>query len=820
MEGVYTCSYNQCRYASSSYRRYITHIWDKHSLNATFWHECSISGCKRKYTSKQSFIRHIKKQHNWHYDLHYPSSVCAGEDRSEDMDISSDNTTNEIEENENDLFDMSSEKAKEIAADILLELRENYNCTTKATCFIAEKIAQILEIDRKILKQQISESMKHKMPGTLLDYETAAILQSPSVFHQPFNDFKGEKCLSRYIERKLTYVKPLPIEVTNEESSEKGIVQYVPILKTLEVLLEHGDMLEMVTEMSQSDDEYMKNYCDGAVYATNDLFCKEPLALQIILYHDDFGVVNPLGNKTVKHKMSAFYFQLGNLHMKYRSKLSDIQLLMIFPAKMMNIFGYASLLKPLIDDLHLLEMNGIDVFLSHQSFKFYGTVTMVIADNLAAHALSGHYCNFSTVKRFCRFCLQTKDNINNTVINDFQIRTKAGHIMQIADIAVNKDLMPIYGITSECCLNELKYFHSTDGFPPDFAHDMLEGFCRDITRLVVLELISDKFFTLDTLNEKISQFPYSECDKKNPPQKFKIPSPIQNLKFKYTASEMWNFVRLLPLFIGGFIPEGNTTWDLYLKFLVIMERLTANSFSLADIGYLAFLLEAFFSDFLEAYPDSNLKPKGHFLLHYPLQIKKYGPLVKTLRFESKNGILKEKVHLTKNKKNIPYTLSKRHQMSMYLLYKKENITDRGEPEYISSEDVDFDSLNPAARDCFYRLGINTDNLSKVLSAKAVIVGGHRYCQEEAVILGYLPNDYEFGLIEKLFHIRNEVYLLTRALNYVFNDHYHAYEIIGIYNSFKLTEVSKLLDHHPLGVYYTDNKLLLTLKYYVKENFEQ
>ena len=35
--------------------------------------------------------------------------------------------------------------------------------------------------------------------------------------------------------------------------------------------------------------------------------------------------------------------------------------------------------------------------------RFKGTVTMVIADNLAARALGGFFCNFPTVQRFCRF---------------------------------------------------------------------------------------------------------------------------------------------------------------------------------------------------------------------------------------------------------------------------------------------------------------------------------------------------------------------------------------------------------------------------------
>lgn len=51
---------------------------------------------------------------------------------------------------------------------------------------------------------------------------------------------------------------------------------------------------------------------------------------------------------------------------------------------------------------------------------------MIISDNLAAHALGGFFCNFSTVNRFCRFCnctklqLQNKASINMTTLRTIQ----------------------------------------------------------------------------------------------------------------------------------------------------------------------------------------------------------------------------------------------------------------------------------------------------------------------------------------------------------------------------------------------------------------
>ena len=47
--------------------------------------------------------------------------------------------------------------------------------------------------------------------------------------------------------------------------------------------------------------------------------------------------------------------------------------------------------------------------------RFKGTVTMVITDNLAAHALGGFFSNFSTVQRFWRFCNCRKSQLDENL---------------------------------------------------------------------------------------------------------------------------------------------------------------------------------------------------------------------------------------------------------------------------------------------------------------------------------------------------------------------------------------------------------------------
>ena len=38
-------------------------------------------------------------------------------------------------------------------------------------------------------------------------------------------------------------------------------------------------------------------------------------------------------------------------------------------------------------------------------------LSMLAADNLAAHAQGGLFCNFSTIQKFCRFCNVFKDEL-------------------------------------------------------------------------------------------------------------------------------------------------------------------------------------------------------------------------------------------------------------------------------------------------------------------------------------------------------------------------------------------------------------------------
>ena len=110
-----------------------------------------------------------------------------------------------------------------------------------------------------------------------------------------------------------------PKEIQAEFDAETGKAEYiqcVPILEILKILLKKGNIFAYHIDQNNiltNNEEMLKCFRDGRAFQENALLSSSKNNVELILYHDDFNVVNPLGNKTVKYKTSAFYFILGKL---------------------------------------------------------------------------------------------------------------------------------------------------------------------------------------------------------------------------------------------------------------------------------------------------------------------------------------------------------------------------------------------------------------------------------------------------------------------------------------------------------------------------
>ena len=155
----------------------------------------------------------------------------------------------------------------------------------------------------KLLIKSLRKDIEDAAPPSdiVFSYETIAIISSQSPFSKACSIFSGEKSLSEYFKRCDSFVEPLELCLGfNAEMQKADTIQYIPQYKTLNVLLSHEDTLSEILKSQEvtEHDNVLRTY-DGSAFKSNSLLTSEKKALEIILYHDHFGIVNPMGNKLV-----------------------------------------------------------------------------------------------------------------------------------------------------------------------------------------------------------------------------------------------------------------------------------------------------------------------------------------------------------------------------------------------------------------------------------------------------------------------------------------------------------------------------------------
>lgn len=369
-----------------------------------------------------------------------------------------------------------------------------------------------------------------------------------------------------------------------------------------------------------------------------------------MIYQDDCETVNPLGSKTAVHRLGCIYFTLKSLPPHLLSSLQSHFLLAVYKSLDAKTYGLDTVLRPIVEEIRCLERDGITVDTPSFQGVVKFTVVQVVGDNLGLNALLGYTESFSG-NYVCRFCRADKEILRSqTVADPALLRDVNSHK---ADLHTNNPKLT--GLKTDSVLNDLSFYHVTDNMAPDIMHDILEGVGPLEVKLVLNSLIEQKHLTLDKLNYRITSFDYSFCDKGNIPSAISQ-SDLKNIEgvMRQSASQMWCLLRLLPTMIGDLIHEQCKEWKLLLLLLSCMEFVFSPSLTIEATLYLVTIIEEHHSLFLELYPHHHLRPKHHFMLHYPRAIQKLGPLIQfwAMRFEAKHNFFKRVRNVTCNFRNI------------------------------------------------------------------------------------------------------------------------------------------------------------------------
>lgn len=768
--------------------------------------DCPYLNCKSSFTNKSSFTSHLTRYHKHiSYESfrnvindHNPASISVDSDIRGDQNIEINSNSDLLPEHSQENAENNSELSGNSQENIIRSLAL-FNLKLQAKNILPNSVIQsinqqIFEIN-DLAVNWTCETLKEKLSPLLPQTESSEILCHirNNELLQSSNSILGTSYKRlNYYKKQFNYISPVEIYLGKNDLKKDCYIQYVPVLKTLTILLQNTKIQEHFQEYKQeiSPTGVLTDVKDGLSYKRNKLFESNPESLALIFFQDAFELVNPLGSARKKHSIVGVYFHLANFSPSQRSNIENIQLALLCREKDLKFFGVDKIFRKLITDIAILEKEGIDI----NGVNHKGTICSIVGDNLGSHTIGGFLENFNC-EYFCRFCLITKSHFKSIPYKVDKLRTPELYDSSLSELV---NFESHHGIKLKSPFNDLDFFHvSQPGLPPCLAHDLFEGIVPYDLHLIFNYFTEEKkWFTRSYLNRTIASFHYKGTDARNKPN----PMNVQTAKLNGHATQNWCLLRLLPILIGHKISDkNNPVWDLCLRLRKIVEMVCAPKISIEQVCYLHVLVEEYLELRAEIFV-TPLKPKHHFLLHYAYLISQFGPLIRlwTLRFESKHSYFKKCAKQCKNFKNICSTLAVHHQLLQAYVHEGNffpmKISTNGSVNFCAA------SFSVAIQNA---IPSNISSLNTIMSYD-VTVEGIQYCKDFFLPLSKNLHGVIFGKI--LFVLINnisELYFVIEKVQSVY------LEDLGVYflqftsemqSDISCIRLSDVLDYYPLVAY--------------------
>ena len=669
---MFRCQY--CELETSHFKRLSRHYSEKHSALPYFSLKCIVEGCTCRYKSVNRLHGHIKSKHRIFYQNHLAQETGhhdvqdlanlnqdPGEIQDHHLEIHEDevqdlanlnqdpgeiqNDPLEIHEGEARGHDDSMNTIKQEVAKSLLSIRELHKVPANISNAITEEIQKLVQLSQNEIYQHILETLK-RVDINITDDLARELKNIPSVL-SACNELNSQKKLETYVKETMRFVPPEEKVLGFNEKNKPETLQYVPLEMSLKNLLQYDDIFAEVMNGHQSRDGVLRDVVDGVLFREHFRFSEENKALALILYMDEFTVTNPLRVRSRGYKIMATYMTLANLPPEFRSQLHSIQLVSLCKSIHLKKYGLPAVLEDVLTDLRHLEENGIDVVTKDGEFHFAVELLLLIGDNLAQHQVGGFFESFQSNKS-CRFCMVSKPDMKKGLIGP--LRNAQTHDEHVRLVEETPEVANIYGVKKRSVFHCLGSFHSATSLPSDIGHDVFEGVAKTTVSQVVQHCVRHDYFTLQDLNMCISTFPYLGTDKVDKPS---LINESHNVDVKQTMSQMWCLVRLLPLMVGTNVPEDDNAWEVLLMLLKAMEYICSPELRTGHIDVMHDIIQEFFALRLRTFPEYELRPKDHYILHYEKQMKSMGPLIQlwTLRMEAKHSYFLDVLKTCKCYKN-------------------------------------------------------------------------------------------------------------------------------------------------------------------------
>ena len=240
----------------------------------------------------------------------------------------------------------------------------------------------------------------------------------------------------------------------------------------------------------------------------------------------------------------------------------------------------------------------------------------------------------------------------------------------------------------------------------------------------------------------------------------------------------------------------------------ILDIVVSSRLSEEALCYLSYKLFDHRKLLTSTFPEFRLRPKHHFIDHYPQLIRCYGPLIElwTMRYEAKHSYFKKVVHDTRNWKNVLLTLSTKHQQ-MIAYHLDSGILFKPKLYVENVKVVRVSELDPSLK---YEIQKKYPHLDSVSLSKTVHLDGTQYAAGMILSSGQCSGLPEFHKIANILVNAEEVAFICKKLSSWYMEHYRSYELVeNTCADLLVLDPDVLTDYHPLAAYTVGGKLMVT-----------
>jgi hypothetical protein len=786
---------------------------------------CQQNGCKSQFTYYDTYIRHYRDFHigndNSLEDL-VDTSVVRNEtssSRAHTPDASS--SCEELpyqdvadfnghgDEEGTDVFDISGIKQQAIKMVIGMRGKTSvpYSFTTEILTYTTHLVNTVVDsiIGSVKLWSNTVTNLENSIEQLVVHGE-----QVKKIIPSLNSDYKINKLFTQHPQFVLPESRTI-WKTSKERLTVDGIVtkektetiQYISIKSTIRALFRNFEYAKLLLKKPEpSPPGIYAGFVDGSRWRENPLLCDPTkIALPIQLFCDGIAITNPLNHHSSIHNCENFYFAFCHLPTRYNAALSNIHDVAICNSKLLKEHdGYEKVLKWIAEELTELSIHGIEVEVPGKGLlKVFLTLAQFVADNLGMNSALG----LITCFRFgynCIICYQTYDDRQQYDDEScFVFRTREEYEKDLEGL---KSLGPsethVRGIVRPCPLNTVPFWHLTANAINDMMHTTLEGVIT-VVMAVTLEHFKDKGLTLDSFNSRLL-FIFSQVvvDKKNkPPILNGFPSADKGLSS--TAAKNWALFRYFPLILCGLVDASTENFILILYLSELLDIVTAdpvNEFMLLRYNY---FYQRFITLFKKLYPLIPIRPKFHFMVHFPTIIRKNGPLrgFWCMNFERSNGDFKRPSHIMNNFQNPCLTLAFRRQCNhLRRLINNEFVRDTIE---VSGSTFEVSGGqwqgNRLMNDVMSLSGKST-----VTVTYKILIKGTMYRKGNFLVIDYDENGFIFGEIN--FIVCEELYeplfvvSPLKTIDFQYESFCYVIETNPLANQ-RICKASDLLNYQPL-----------------------